>query len=135
MKTEIKKASLGTKAENGRVDQLINFEAMSFSSMDDSFSSTIPNNPEKNIPTKPDKNPDPTIPRPGGNEPQKNDPTRIEENNPSVPPAPKPGVNNPQKNDPTRIEEPTPTNPPSPKPGVDDPQKKDNGESQGMKNF
>jgi hypothetical protein len=47
-----------------------------------------PNNPERDVPTKPDKNPDPTKPKPGGNEPKKNDPTRIEE---------------PQKSDPTRI--------------------------------
>jgi hypothetical protein len=38
-----------------------------------------PNDPQKDIPAKPDKNPDPTTPKPGGNEPQKNDPTRIEE--------------------------------------------------------
>jgi hypothetical protein len=50
-----------------------------------------PVKPEKDIPVKPDKNPDPTKPQPGGNEPYKNDPTRIEE---------------PQKNDPTRINEP-----------------------------
>lgn len=48
-----------------------------------------PVKPEKEIPTRPDKNPDPTKPRPGGNEPEKNDPTRIE---------------NPPKTDPTRIE-------------------------------
>ena len=52
--------------------------------------------PEKNIPTKPDKNPDPTTPKPGGNEPEKNDPTRIEE---------------PEKLDPTRIDDPPPTKP------------------------
>jgi len=55
-----------------------------------------PGRPEKDIPAKPDKNPDPTRPRPGGNEPEKNDPTRIEE---------------PGKTDPTRIDE-----PPLPKP-------------------
>lgn len=47
-----------------------------------------PVKPEKDIPVKPDKNPDPTKPKPGGNEPNKNDPTRIEE---------------PEKSDPTRI--------------------------------
>lgn len=45
-----------------------------------------PLHPEKDIPVKPDKNPDPTKPKPGGNEPEKNDPTRIKE---------------PRKNDPT----------------------------------
>ena len=54
---------------------------------------TKPIKPEKYIPVKPDKNPDPTTPRPGGNEPDKNDPTRIEE---------------PEKHDPTRIDEPLP---------------------------
>lgn len=54
---------------------------------------TKPIRPEKDIPVKPDKNPDPTKPRPGGNEPEKNDPTRIEE---------------PEKHDPTRINEPSP---------------------------
>ncbi len=48
----------------------------------------VPTDPEKEIPAKPDKNPDPTKQRPGGNEPNKVDPTRIEE---------------PKKNDPTRI--------------------------------
>ncbi len=52
--------------------------------------------PERNIPVKPDINPDPTQPKPGGNEPEKNDPTRIEE---------------PGKIDPTRIDEPTPAKP------------------------
>ena len=47
-----------------------------------------PINPEKEIPVKPDKNPDPTKPGPGVNDPQKVDPTRIEE---------------PEKVDPTRI--------------------------------
>ena len=51
--------------------------------------SEAPVKPEKDIPVKPDKNPDPTRPIPGGNEPYKNDPTRIED---------------PQKVDPTRIE-------------------------------
>jgi len=54
---------------------------------------TFPVRPEKDIPVKPDKNPDPTLPKPGGNEPEKNDPTRIEE---------------PEKLDPTRIDEPSP---------------------------
>ncbi len=45
-------------------------------------------NPEKDVPTKPDKNPDQTSPKPGGNEPDKTDPTRIED---------------PKKTDPTRI--------------------------------
>jgi hypothetical protein len=57
-----------------------------------------PVKPDKNIPVKPDHDPDPTKPKPGGNEPEKNDPTRIEE---------------PQKNDPTRIDEPPPK-PPNP---------------------
>jgi hypothetical protein len=47
-----------------------------------------PVKPEKEIPVKPDRNPDPTKPRPGINEPEKADPTRIEE---------------PEKHDPTRI--------------------------------
>lgn len=55
-----------------------------------------PVKPEKDIPVKPDINPDPTKPKPGGNEPEKNDPTRITE---------------PPKTDPTRID-----NPPLPKP-------------------
>ena len=59
-----------------------------------------PVKPEKDIPSKPDPNPDPTKPKPGGNEPKKNDPTRIEE---------------PQKTDPTRIDEPKP--PKQQKPG------------------
>jgi hypothetical protein len=50
-----------------------------------------PNDPEKHIPAKPDKNPDPTKKKP--NEPEKNDPTRIVE---------------PGKTDPTRINEPNP---------------------------
>jgi hypothetical protein len=41
--------------------------------------------PERDMPVKPDRNPDPTQPKPGGNEPQKTDPTRIDE-----PPLPKP---------------------------------------------
>jgi hypothetical protein len=56
-----------------------------------------PVKPEKDIPVKPDINPDPTKRKPGGNEPEKNDPTRITE---------------PPKTDPTRID-----NPPLPKPG------------------
>jgi|GraSoiStandDraft_46_1057282.scaffolds.fasta_scaffold1614021_1 hypothetical protein len=58
-----------------------------------------PVNPEKDIPVKPDINPDPTKPRPGGNEPNKNDPTRIEE---------------PARTDPTRIDEPVPPKPDQP---------------------
>jgi hypothetical protein len=54
---------------------------------------------DKNIPVKPDQNPDPTQPKPGGNEPEKNDPTRIEE---------------PNKADPTRIDEPPPARPETP---------------------
>ena len=46
-----------------------------------------PNEPEKHIPAKPDKDPDPTKKKP--NEPEKNDPTRITE---------------PPKTDPTRID-------------------------------
>jgi len=53
--------------------------------------------PEKDIPARPDKNPDPTRPRPGGNEPEKNDPTRIDE---------------PGKVDPTRIDDPPMPQPP-----------------------
>jgi hypothetical protein len=45
-----------------------------------------PVKPEKDIPVKPDKNPDKT------QTPEKNDPTRIQ-----------PGVNEPSKTDPTRI--------------------------------
>lgn len=52
--------------------------------------------PERNIPVKPDINHDPTQPKPGGNEPEKNDPTRIEE---------------PIKIDPTRIDDPRPVRP------------------------
>ena len=37
-----------------------------------------PVNPEKNIPMKPDKNPDTTKIIPGVNEPEKADPTRID---------------------------------------------------------
>ena len=55
-----------------------------------------PNKPQKDIPVKPDKNPDPTAPRPGGNEPGKVDPTRIDE---------------PGKTDPTRIDNPPPAKP------------------------
>jgi len=44
-----------------------------------------PVQPEKDMPAKPDRNPDPTKPRPGVNEPSKIDPTRIDE-----PPLPKP---------------------------------------------
>ena len=50
-----------------------------------------PNKPEKHIPVKPDQNPDPTKRKPGQNEPEKIDPTRIKE---------------PGKTDPTRIDEP-----------------------------
>ena len=39
----------------------------------------LPNKPEKNNPTKPDIENDPTKSKPGGNEPQKIDPTRIAE--------------------------------------------------------
>ena len=54
-----------------------------------------PVQPQKDIPAKPDKNPDPTKPQPG-QEPERNDPTRID---------------NPPKTDPTRID-----NPPNPGP-------------------
>jgi hypothetical protein len=37
-----------------------------------------PVRPEKNIPVKPDKNPDPTKQIPGINEPERVDPTRID---------------------------------------------------------
>jgi hypothetical protein len=60
-----------------------------------------PVRPDKNIPVKPDTNPDPTRPRPGGNDPDKNDPTRIEE---------------PPRTDPTRIDNPPNPNP-APNPG------------------
>lgn len=53
-------------------------------------SNPLPNKPIS--PMKPDKNPDPTKPRIGGNEPDKIDPTRIVE---------------PLKVDPTGIDEPT----------------------------
>ncbi len=58
--------------------------------------SNDPDKPGKDIPAKPDKDPDPTRPHPGGNEPEKNDPARIEE---------------PTTHGPTRIDE-----PPEPKP-------------------
>jgi hypothetical protein len=61
--------------------------------------SALPNKP--NVPSKPDENPDPTKPKPGGNEPEKNDPTRIEQ---------------PQKTDPTRIDEPPLPTPAQPMP-------------------
>lgn len=65
---------------------------MEFKSQDVNYGyGDAPNNPEKEIPAKPDRNPDPTKPRPGGNEPGKNDPTRIQE---------------PPKTDPTRIANP-----------------------------
>ena len=47
-------------------------------------------NPQINPGNQPDTDNDPTKPRPGGNEPEKNDPTRIKE---------------PLKTDPTRIAE------------------------------
>ena len=53
--------------------------------------------PEKDIPAKPDVNPDPTKPKPGGNEPEKNDPTRIQEP--------------PQPAQPERIDNPPPATP------------------------
>ena len=58
-----------------------------------------PVKPEKDIPAKPDKNPDPTKPIPGINEPEKNDPTRIDD---------------PNKVDPTRIDTPDIPNTPPP---------------------
>lgn len=64
-----------------------------------SRSSAAPVNPDKNVPVKPNVNPDPTKPKPGGNEPKKNDPTRIEE---------------PGKADPTRIDEQDPSRQPKP---------------------
>ena len=63
---------------------------------DDPGKKTPPNKPDKNIPAKPDRNPDPTRPRPGGNEPEKNDPTRIDD---------------PPPTDPTRIDDPEPPKP------------------------
>jgi hypothetical protein len=67
--------------------------------MSNIFNEDSPNDPEKDIPLKPDKNHDPTKQRPGGSEPNKIDPTRIEQ---------------PQKLDPTRIA-PTPAPPRSKK--------------------
>ena len=52
------------------------------------FNAESVNDPEKDMPAKPDKNPDPTTPRPGGDQPNRVDPTRVEE---------------PKKADPTRI--------------------------------
>ncbi|MBI2269123.1 MAG: hypothetical protein HYU69_02065 [Bacteroidetes bacterium] len=57
----------------------------------DTDDKSVPNNPQKRIPTKPDKNPDPTKPIPG-REPEKIDPTRIDE---------------PSKTDSTYIDEPS----------------------------
>jgi hypothetical protein len=51
-----------------------------------------PGNPLPNKPTTPaksDKYPDHTKPRPGGNEPEKTDPTRIDEPPPAKPEPPK----------------------------------------------
>lgn len=56
-----------------------------------------PFDPDENKPVKPDNDPDPTEHE--GNDPEKNDPTRIQE---------------PAKTDPTRIDQPT-TGPTSPK--------------------
>ncbi len=50
-----------------------------------------PVKPDKSMPVRPDKNPDPTKTIPGINEPEKEDPTRIDE---------------PKKTDPTRIIDP-----------------------------
>lgn len=61
---------------------------MELEQVKDKPNATGPNRPERDIPVKPDKNPDPTQPRPGINDPNKIDPTRIEE---------------PEKTDPTRI--------------------------------
>ena len=63
---------------------------------------TPPNTPS--IPTIPEKNPDPTKPSPGGNEPQKVDPTRIEEPRKLDPTR----IEEPKKNEPIRREEPNP---------------------------
>lgn len=49
----------------------------------------LPNQPDKNIPVKPDINPDPTKIKPGINEPGKKDPTRIDEPSPPSPTEPK----------------------------------------------
>ena len=57
--------------------------------MKEKLGNGLPNNPEKYIPTKPDKDPDPTKKK--NDDPKKIDPTRI---------------NEPEKNDPTRIDEP-----------------------------
>jgi len=53
----------------------------------------LPNDPEKHIPLKPDKDPDPTKKK---DDPKKTDPIKI---------------NEPEKNDPTRIDEPSPDKP------------------------
>jgi len=47
----------------------------------------LPN--KSTTPAKPDENPDPTKPRLGGNEPEKTDPTRIDEPRPAKPEPPK----------------------------------------------
>jgi hypothetical protein len=60
----------------------------------DKLGNGAPNDPEKHIPVKPDKDPDPTKKK--NDDPKKIDPTRI---------------NEPEKNDPTRIDEPPPDKP------------------------
>jgi len=57
--------------------------------LDDDQKDPNPNDPKRKIPVKPDKNPDPT--KKPNNDPEKVDPTRIEE---------------PEKHDPTRIPDP-----------------------------
>ena len=57
-------------------------------------------NPQIYPGNQPDTDNDPTKPKPGGNEPEKNDPTKIKE---------------PSKTDPTRIDEPPPAKPEPPK--------------------
>lgn len=49
----------------------------------------LPNQPDKNVPVKPDVNPDPTKIKPGINDPAKQDPTRIDEPSPPSPIEPK----------------------------------------------
>lgn len=54
---------------------------------------SAPNKPKKRIPVKPDINPDPTKIKPGVNDPEKIDPTRIDEPSPDI--SKKPKKNNP----------------------------------------
>jgi len=82
MKASEKKSGLNTYTGIWKYNQLSDLIDL-LGNMDPSYNNPekekTPNNPQKDIPAKPDKNPDPTITKPGGNEPKKNDPTRIEE--------------------------------------------------------